>query len=382
MSHQSHADLQGFNQSLNGTKRVTTESMTYITEMPKEEEKMDVDEEMASEKRSVLMPVHVKSNKSKKDMVTEKFLDEEDAQQETSGKKKNKSYTDYEKTGRWGEVSKTDILIIVAIVLVLIAGVVTALIFLTNTSTNDKDNEEEISAKLIATETPSSAPSSLSPVYSDPSSQLKDALDLIRNVTDRPGGEPVNDVSALNDKDVSFFIEKFNNPSASPLIRSLSWILLDDPAPVGENWLLSRLGLVALYVALGGDEWTNQANWLSEKPVCEWYGVTCNRRKSKIEILKLDNNNLSGNIPDEISLLTDMFSLSMMNNHLTGTIPAIALGSVPHLTSIYLSRNKLNGTVEKELRNNGVLSTLHLAGNKFTGEWPTDWAEKGGKSFF
>lgn len=335
--------------------------MNNITEIPKEEEKMDIDEEMASEKRNVLMPEYVKSNKTKKDMVTEKFLDEGDAQRENSRKKKNKLYQDYEKTGRWGEVSKTDILIIVAIVLVFIAGVVIAIIFLTNTSTNDKDEEDKISTKFVATETPSSAPSSLSPVYSDPSSQLKDALDLIRNVTDRPGGKPVNDVSTLDDKDVSFFIDKFNNPSASPLVRSLSWILLDDPAAVGENWLLSRLGLVALYVALGGDEWTNQTNWLSEKPVCAWFGVTCNRENSKIEILKLDNNNLSGNIPNEISLLTDMFSLSLMNNKLTGTIPAIALGSVPHLTSIYLSRNKLNGTVEKELRNNGVLCKFSIS---------------------
>ena len=35
-----------------------------------------------------------------------------------------------------------------------------------------------------------------------------------------------------------------------------------------------RAALVALYHATDGANWENSANWLSEAPIGEWYGVT------------------------------------------------------------------------------------------------------------
>ena len=46
--------------------------------------------------------------------------------------------------------------------------------------------------------------------------------------------------------------------------------------PVGEAVpSADRAALVALYEATGGANWTNSTNWLTEKPVAQWYsGVT------------------------------------------------------------------------------------------------------------
>ena len=34
-----------------------------------------------------------------------------------------------------------------------------------------------------------------------------------------------------------------------------------------------RVALEALYRATGGDDWTDNTNWLSDEPLGEWYGV-------------------------------------------------------------------------------------------------------------
>ena len=38
-----------------------------------------------------------------------------------------------------------------------------------------------------------------------------------------------------------------------------------------------RAALVAVYRATGGNDWTNNTNWLSAAPLEDWYGVEVNR---------------------------------------------------------------------------------------------------------
>mmetsp|Transcript_18890 Transcript_18890/g.27942 ORF Transcript_18890/g.27942 Transcript_18890/m.27942 type:complete len:398 (-) Transcript_18890:51-1244(-) len=346
---------------------------------PREEEKIDVDEEIESERR----------RQGAVSMSNDQFVDEGDAGGETAPKKENKLFQDYKKTGSWGKVNKTDLFILGGLAaLILIAGIVVLVVWLaTPESSGDKESKAQNNPNEQAFDitytgnSPSPASSSASPFYIDPSTQLNDTLQLIGEVTD-PDGNPIVDISTLVNQNVLFFNGKFDSVSASTVERGISWLLLQDPGAVGENWLLPRLALVCLYIRLGGDEWINQKNWLSEKTVCEWDGVICDRQNSKVEELNLKENNLIGSIPLEISLLTDLSSLNLKDNQLSGTIPAIALGSLPNLASIYLSRNKLTGGIEEALRNNGVLTTLHVDGNSLVGEWPTTWDDGNGKSLF
>lgn len=50
--------------------------------------------------------------------------------------------------------------------------------------------------------------------------------------------------------------------------------------------------LIKFYHDTGGDNWTRNDNWCSDKPLEEWYGVTCNN--GRVERLYLDENNLCG----------------------------------------------------------------------------------------
>ncbi len=79
--------------------------------------------------------------------------------------------------------------------------------------------------------------------------------------------------------------------------------------------------LAALYNATGGANWTNNTNWLSDKPLAEWHGVTtdANGRVTKLE---LHQNRLNGPVPSELGNLSNLTHLFLAGNQLTGCIPA------------------------------------------------------------
>ena len=132
-----------------------------------------------------------------------------------------------------------------------------------------------------------------------------------------------------------------------------------------HNLGLPRCGqmsaLVALYNATDGDNWTNNMNWLSAKPISEWHGVTTYQdyevvileldddnqgvatdRNYKVVGLELDDNNLRGQIPPELDGLASLERLHLFGNRLSGDIPT-ELGNLPNLESLSLGGNRLSG---------------------------------------
>ncbi len=86
--------------------------------------------------------------------------------------------------------------------------------------------------------------------------------------------------------------------------------------------------LIALYASAGGAGWENNDNWLSNAPLGDWHGVTTDAAGSVIAI-SLPNNDLAGELPDELGSLSSLVSLEITGNeNLTGCIPA-ALEDVP-----------------------------------------------------
>ena len=59
--------------------------------------------------------------------------------------------------------------------------------------------------------------------------------------------------------------------------------------------------LTAFYNALDGEHWNNNSGWLTDAPLSEWYGLSV--EDGKVVEIYLYNNNLTGDIPAEISLL-------------------------------------------------------------------------------
>ena len=140
---------------------------------------------------------------------------------------------------------------------------------------------------------------------------------------------------------------------------------------------LDRLGipfcgrgvLVAIYNATGGANWTNNTNWLSDRPIGEWYGVNVDYQ-GHVTGLSLGGNQLTGTIPTELGSLSNLRWLSLWGNQLTGTIPT-ELGSLSNLERLYLGGNQLTGAIPTELDNLSNLTELGLWGNQLTGTIPT-----------
>ena len=150
-----------------------------------------------------------------------------------------------------------------------------------------------------------------------------------------------------------------------------------------------RAVLVALYNATDGPNWRFKTNWLSDKHLREWYGVStdANGRVTRLDLYAVVTssgdtvgvgsigrnvgNGLSGEIPAELGRLSNLTQLSLVGNKLTGTIPT-QLGRLSNLTRLILTRNQLTGTIPPELGQLSNLTDLSLGRNQLTGTIPSE----------
>ena len=143
-----------------------------------------------------------------------------------------------------------------------------------------------------------------------------------------------------------------------------------------------------------GQDWDNNTNWLSDEPLGDWFGVTTGSNGrvtklsfydnqltgeipqelgnlSKLEGLLLHNNQLAGEIPPELGKLSNMNQLSLHHNQLTGEIPQ-ELGHLSNPTSMYLNDNKLKGSIPSTLGSLTNLNHLDLGNNQLSGKIPEE----------
>ena len=143
-------------------------------------------------------------------------------------------------------------------------------------------------------------------------------------------------------------------PAASP-----------DTAEDGGSVASDRAALVALYNATEGASWWTSTNWLSDRPLDEWHGVTTNS-DGRVAGLDLSLNLLTGPLPAELGGLTNLELLDVWGNQLMGPIPA-ELGGLRKLVSLYLDNNELTGPIPAWLGDLTNLQVLWLSGNELTG---------------
>ncbi|MEW4922783.1 immunoglobulin domain-containing protein [Algibacter sp. 2305UL17-15] len=123
--------------------------------------------------------------------------------------------------------------------------------------------------------------------------------------------------------------------------------------------------LVAFYNATDGDNWTNNTNWLTDAPINSWYGVGTlyGDGNSLVTALYLNNNNLTGVIPDEIGDFSNLFNLELGGNNLTGSIPQ-SITNLTQLGGLALYHNQLTGDVP-DISANTNLNYVYIYNNDF-----------------
>ena len=87
--------------------------------------------------------------------------------------------------------------------------------------------------------------------------------------------------------------------------------------------------------------------------------------------IDLTGENLSGPIPSDIGLLTNLTSLNLSANNISGSIPP-ELGSLINLSYLYLQNNDLSGVIPSTFGNLIKLKRLKLYANQLTGDIPME----------
>jgi hypothetical protein len=113
--------------------------------------------------------------------------------------------------------------------------------------------------------------------------------------------------------------------ASSPQAKALAWLRLDPLYNEYENLhrLFQRYTLAVLYHSTNGDSWINQTGWLSNDTECDWYSYSDNDicdEGFRLSTLNLLDNGLDGSLPAELELLTNLQSLSLSDDALSGTI--------------------------------------------------------------
>ncbi|KAL0011467.1 hypothetical protein SO802_006575 [Lithocarpus litseifolius] len=103
-------------------------------------------------------------------------------------------------------------------------------------------------------------------------------------------------------------------------------------------------------------------NYLSGTIPPEW-------ASTKLEIMSITVNNLSGPIPSYLGNITTLIYMSIESNLFSGTVPP-ELGNLVNLENLILSANNLTGELPVALTNLTKLTELRISSNNFIGKIP------------
>ncbi|XP_023749485.2 receptor-like protein EIX1 [Lactuca sativa] len=89
-----------------------------------------------------------------------------------------------------------------------------------------------------------------------------------------------------------------------------------------------------------------------------------------LKSIDLSSNNLTGQIPNEITNLSDLIALNFSMNTLSGEIPQ-HIGEMKKLLTLDLSRNNLSGRIPSSMSQMSLLNYLDLSYNNLSGKIPS-----------
>jgi hypothetical protein len=134
---------------------------------------------------------------------------------------------------------------------------------------------------------------------------------------------------------------------------------------------IEREALLALYSSTNGATWLMP--WDISQPVTSWNGVVTAiiDGQTRVIELRLWDNNLTGVLPFELSVLSELTMIHVGGNQITGGIP-FQYENLTKLTMLALQNNQLTGSVPKELANITGLENFWINNNRLSGVIPVE----------
>lgn len=141
--------------------------------------------------------------------------------------------------------------------------------------------------------------------------------------------------------------------------------------------VLQRYAMAVFYFSTGGDSWERNDAWLSSDDECQWYsgktGSPCDSEGHLIH-LNLSDNNLLGDLPEELGMLENLIEINLRGNDLVGQIP-INVGKLWNLRVLDFSWTQIDGEIPNELSNALSLERINLVGTEVNGSIPFSLGE-------
>ena len=330
---------------------------------------------------------------------------------------------------------------------IVVAGAVIAGIFIMQERNSDGDDDGDLATPVPTIWTPSNNSKTDAPTLVDKLSLMVSSI-LLRNISDPYALllEPESSqyqalhwlvyddpwfqltISILADIDGSHedFEDRLSDQQVSDKPSAFTLTM---------DVLAERYALAVLYLETDGPGWFRSGDWLSEKHVCTWHGVSCFEAEritsdvdgdnrmfyfrftttldlhdeweggnglhgsipgeigflSRLHMLDLGGQEgcsnstveedcpqpenprwIAGEIPTEIGFLSQLTSLNLRDQHLVGTIPRQAIQSLTSLTTLDISRNLLSGNIPMQIGALKSLSHLYLYDNILSGAMPSE----------
>ncbi|XP_027111968.2 uncharacterized protein [Coffea arabica] len=155
-----------------------------------------------------------------------------------------------------------------------------------------------------------------------------------------------------------------------PLGLFLLGSLLSCLATTAPNITTDQSALLSLKAKITGDPHEILAsNWSATSSVCDWRGVTCGSRHSRVTALNISNLGLTGTIPPQLGNLSFLMSLDMSGNNFYGELPH-ELIRLSRLRVLSLGINMLSGNIPPWVGSFQQLRHFSLKNNSFTGFIP------------
>jgi len=142
----------------------------------------------------------------------------------------------------------------------------------------------------------------------------------------------------------------------SPQLTALEWLIYKDPLALNmdtDEEIQERFAAATLYYGTNGEGWKEPMGFLSESSICEWnmetnndpIGIFC--RDGRVVEINIVDHNLSGSLTNDLNYFSDIIVVNLYFNNLTGPIPD--LSSLVKLEQLDLDDNKLSGIVPESL---------------------------------
>ncbi|KAJ0034684.1 hypothetical protein Pint_25593 [Pistacia integerrima] len=124
----------------------------------------------------------------------------------------------------------------------------------------------------------------------------------------------------------------------------------------------------AAMLALAKSLQNTPSNWstTSSSGYCDWTGISCDN-SNRVTSISLARSQLTGTLPSEISSLSQLNSLSLQYNGISGAIPSFA--KLASLQEIFLDRNNFTSVTSGCFDGLTSLQTLSLSDNFGLASW-------------